>query len=208
MIIHAISDLHGEHPELPGGDLLIIAGDCTTNDSIIQWELFNQWLDKQNAMYRHIIMIAGNHDGALQHGDIEPCFLNACYLQDEMIEWEGLKIYGSPWTPTFFNWHFMLPRGEALKKKWDLIPYDLDILITHGPPMGVLDGVKTNFTYDRTGCYNLMEAVQVKKPKVHIFGHIHAHGGKKMTGINTTFYNVACLNEDYELVRGVTEIIV
>ncbi len=206
MIIHAISDLHGDQPELPGGDLLIIAGDCTGNDLPIQWQIFGEYINE--AKYRQKIIVAGNHDGQCQN-DRYWCegFIPDCqYLQDEAFEWEGLKIYGSPWTPNFCNWYFMAPRGKSLQKIWEKIPRDLDILITHGPPMGILDGVKTAWDYNRTGCHDLMEAVMVKKPKAHVFGHIHEHGGKSMKTENTTFYNVACMNEEYDVVRGVTEI--
>jgi len=55
-------------------------------------------------------------------------------VQDSSINIEGIKIYGSPWQPSYHDWAFNLERGEAIRKKWDLIPGDTDVLITHGPP--------------------------------------------------------------------------
>ena len=185
---------------------MIIAGDCTINDNPEQWQAFGGYVHE--AKYRQKIIIAGNHDGYCEYDPYWcPGFIPTCIdLQAEGFEFAGLIIWGSPWTPTFYDWHFMLPRGQALKEKWDKIPRDLDILITHGPPNGILDGVRENYLFNHAGCDDLMEAVHVKKPKVHIFGHIHEHGGKRFKGINTTFYNVACMNDEYDLVRGATRI--
>jgi hypothetical protein len=48
---------------------------------------------------------------------------------------EGVKIYGSPWLPSYHDWAFNLERGgEVLKQKWEQIPNGTDVLITHGPP--------------------------------------------------------------------------
>ena len=64
---------------------------------------------------------------------------NVHYLCDSGLEFEGLKIWGSPYTPTFGKWNFMRNRGDEIKKHWDLIPSDVDILVTHGPPYGIFD---------------------------------------------------------------------
>tara|TARA_R110002073_G_scaffold128374_2_gene274096 strand:- start:242 stop:643 length:402 start_codon:yes stop_codon:yes gene_type:complete len=102
---------------------------------------------------------------------------NCIYLQDESVEIEGLKIYGSPWQPWFFNWAFNLRTPEELKEKWDKIPEDTDVLVTHGPPLGILD-----LTMDglNVGCSELIKAVERIKPRAHIFGHIHEGYGDTM----------------------------
>ncbi len=216
MIIDCISDLHGDLPELEGGDLLIIAGDITGNDRIPQWAIFYDWLKKQK--YRKKILIAGNHDGFLEQccsteeskevlgdewedGGFE-------YLLDSGTEFEGLKIWGSPWTPNFCDWHFMLPRGAALKAKWDLIPNDTDILITHGPPHGILDQTKRNGKFKKhCGCIDLRQAVERIKPKYHVFGHIHEGYGQHVEVWGpeifqaTKFVNCSLMNEDYEFIN-------
>jgi len=100
---------------------------------------------------------------------------------------EGIKIYGAPWQPTFNSKAcnaFALPRGKTIRKKWDLIPEDTDILITHSPPSGIMDedgGVSH-------GCSDLLERVQHTRPRFHIFGHIHNHNGIETIG-KTCFIN-------------------
>jgi len=184
MIIDCISDLHGAHPKLEGGDLLIVAGDLTARNRAEELTEFSLWLNIQQ--YKKIIVIAGNHDGLLEYSD-HPRILSEVntshveYLCDTASAFEGLKVWGSPWTPTFCNWYFMKPRGEAIKKKWDLIPQDTDILITHGPPWGILDEVALSSRgdkYKHAGCEELRMAVERVKPKLHVFGHIHNDGGK------------------------------
>lgn len=201
MIIDCISDLHGAYPELPGGDLLIIAGDLTTNDSVRAWKNYFDWIKDQK--YRKIIYIAGNHDGFLSQSisskEAERLGLAdsqepAEYVCDNLTEFDGLKIYGSPWTPRFYDWHFMKNTKEELKDCWDLIPEDLDILITHGPPYGIRDKSRNQ---TRCGCDQLLDAVKRTKPRIHIFGHIHGgYGLDEKDG--TLFINAAHMDEDYE----------
>lgn len=88
----------------------------------------------------------------------------------------AVKVYGAPWQPEFFNWGFNLPLGPQLKEKWDMIPDDTDILITHGPPLTILDQVN----HMNVGCGDLLEAVQARvRPRLHVFGHIHETYGTK-----------------------------
>lgn len=190
MIIDCISDTHGEYPELEGGDLLIIAGDLTGSDKIIQYESFVNWTMPLN--YEKIIVIAGNHDNVLQAEGAQLFKGNPkiTYLCDSGIEFCGTtfdgksrttKIYGSPWTKTFpgINPHckaFTCDTEEELAEKWALIPDDTDILITHGPSIGVLDEtVKNKFV----GSVSLSAQIGfLQNLKVHIFGHIHEAYGK------------------------------
>lgn len=220
MIIDCISDLHGYYPKLEGGDLLIIGGDLTARDTSIQHSDFKLWLYKQK--YRKKIVIAGNHDAAflgLQPDEYIFSSYNintvaqisyADYLLDSSVEFEGLKIWGSPWTPEFLNWHFMKKRGEELREVWDKIPLDTDILVTHGPPYDILDQVTLSSRGDKfkhAGCEELLKAVMRVKPKLHVFGHIHGEGGKQMTIGRTTFVNAAIMDEDYNPVNKPVRII-
>ena len=96
---------------------------------------------------------------------------NCTYLQDSSTEIYGLKIYGTPWQPKFCGWAFNLERGQELINKWDQIPDDTDVLITHTPPVGYGDLCSTGI---RAGCVDLLLSVQQRvKPKYHIYGHIH-----------------------------------
>lgn len=199
MDITAISDLHGFMPELPGGDLLIVAGDLTARGRIQEYNIFaTQWLAKEGAKYQKVIWIGGNHDGALEHGAVDIHVENGVYLCDSGTEFEGWTIWGSPYTPTFCNWYFMRDRGPAIKKHWDMIPSNTDILVTHGPPYGILD---KNSDGEHCGCRDLLEAVQRVKPKLHIFGHIHEEYGIFQVADGTKYINASYVNEYYSPVN-------
>ncbi len=201
MKIDCISDLHGDFPELEGGDLLIVAGDLTARDRIDELSRFKSWLSIQK--YQKIVVVAGNHDGLIQKGlGIGPKSTwetkHLSYLQDSGTEFEGLKIWGSPWTPTFYDWHFMKERGEEIKKVWDLIPDDTDILITHGPPFGLRD--RSMPGTDPCGCMDLLEAVARVRPKLHVFGHIHGGYGVE-EALGTIYVNASIMDEGYKPVN-------
>jgi len=127
------------------------------------------------------------------------------YLQDSGCEIEGLRFWGSPWQPWFMDWAFNLPRkGEKLRAKWNLIPMDTDVLITHGPPYGVLDEVRPRMTAwgpaeegsGHLGCEELAIRLAAVRPRVHVFGHIHdGYGIHKQAG--TTYVNASICTEEY-----------
>ena len=203
-----ISHTHNKHEKLngflPGGDILIHSGDLTGRGYTNELEGFFKWYDKIDN-YDHKIFIAGNHDFGFQDEadkikGLLTGYKTIDYLQDEYMgiqdgDESELKIWGSPWQPEFHNWAFNLPRGEKIKEKWDMIPADTDILITHGPPLGKLDYVK--YSYENVGCEELMKRVEEIKPKIHLYGHIHSGYGYVFDG-DTHFINAAVLNERYE----------
>lgn len=202
MKIIAISDTHGRHSQLklPPGDTIIHAGDMSMNGSQQEIVGFIEWFSKQN--FKHKILIAGNHDFYFERmpeeeiNKIIPAEI--VYLNDSGVQINGIKFWGSPITPWFFNWAFNRHRGEAIKKHWDLIPGDTDVLITHGPAHKIVDKT-TKGTY--AGCEDLLQEIKVVKPKVHICGHIHeAYGKTEKDG--TVFINASVLNEKYELKNG------
>lgn len=214
MIIDLVSDLHGCKPALHGGDLLIVAGDLTARDTEKEYHKFDDWL--WGLPYKKKIFIAGNHDGILtkelprkyniSFGESHKEKFE--YLCDSGTEYAGLKIWGSPWTPTFCNWHFMLDRGAPIKAKWDLIPVDTDILITHGPMWGVLDTVYPlpSAKIDHLGCYDLRDAIEKIRPRLHVCGHIHGgHGTLTLkhpdSNHNTFCVNASIMDEDYNPVN-------
>ena len=214
MLVTLISDTHDQHRSvnLPGGDLLIHTGDFMTSGySKSQAEDFFKWMEYQD--YDDIVFIAGNHDRIMQN---EPDAMKGIldgykcidYLEDTELVLYGdgpngdlpennIRIYGSPWQPEFYDWAFNLPRnGDELKSKWDAIPTNTDILLTHGPAWGILDEV-----YNRRGvhlgCELLTERIAVVKPKIHVCGHIHSGHGYYFDG-TTHFFNASVLNESYE----------
>jgi Icc-related predicted phosphoesterase len=198
-----ISDTHGRHEEVsvPDGDVLIHAGDFTSIGSPLQVKIFNDWLGR--LPHKHKIVVAGNHDFMLERYTVEEInkfvLTNAHYLQDSRITVEGLGIYGTPWTPRFRNWAFMCKRGEDMAAKWKLIPKNLDILIVHGPPYGILDIAPG---YGHVGCEELFKSIREKKPRVVVFGHIHAGYGKHAEFENTAFFNASICNEQYQPVNA------
>jgi predicted phosphodiesterase len=211
MRITFISDTHTKHRklDLPGGDLLIHAGDIM-NSGYSAYEItdFCKWFEEQD--YDACIFIAGNHDRIFEISPDQASSIfdtyGIDYIQDEMLEYDNfrdrkVKIYGSPWQPEFYNWAFNLPRGgEELKEKWDKIPPDADILVTHGPPQGHLDISGPPYNEGNLGCELLRVRVDEINPKIHVFGHIHGSSGYKHHN-GTHFINASVLNERYELVN-------
>lgn len=197
-----ISDTHGMHSKigkLPAGDILIHAGDFSSDlpplGEVEDLVFFNRWLEKQP--YQHKILIAGNHDFICQEDSAisKKIITHAVYLQDSGIEVNGLKFWGMPWTPIFMNWAFMA-NGKEMKRYTEMIPDDIDVLITHGPPHGIMDQVGKV----HVGSKELLQAVKRVNPKAHIFGHIHeGHGIKSIH--RTVFVNACALDEWYEPVN-------
>ena len=224
--ISLISDTHGKHDQivtskslrksnqsldLPGGDILIHAGDFMNSGwNEMEAIMFFKWFDSIDN-YDTKILIAGNHDRWAENNPEEfkgtlTGYKTIEYLQDEKIDlWDQedqqLVIYGSPWQPEFYNWAFNLPRhSEEMKAKWDAIPNDTDILITHGPPFGYLD-IPGGQTTLRVGCEMLRERVDTFKPKIHVFGHIHGSAGYYFNG-HTHFINASVLDEQYRYMNA------
>ena len=217
--ITMISDTHSKHKQiekdLPGGDLLIHAGDISSMGYEHEIREFCKWYNGLDN-YTHKVFIAGNHDWGFI--DREPFFVhrsvlipkrteeilnsykNFVYLRDNSVEFQigdekPVKVYGSPWQPEFYNWAFNLPRkGEELKRRWDNIPIDTDILITHGPAYGYVDRVIGRT--EHLGCELLTDRIKEIKPKIHVCGHIHSGYGYTFDG-DTHYINAAVLNESY-----------
>jgi Icc-related predicted phosphoesterase len=181
MKVAVFSDTHTLHwkIKIPDADILIFAGDmthCRTDREVVD---FNDFL--RSLPHKHKIVVAGNHDHRLADDPKKAKLLlsDAVYLQDESVVVEGITIYGAPWNPLINDYAcdaFALPRGKVLKRKWDMIPSGIDILVTHAPPSGIFD---RNGPVSH-GCTDLAAAVATLKPKYHIFGHIHnRHGAVK-----------------------------
>jgi Icc-related predicted phosphoesterase len=158
--------------------------------------------------YHDVLVVAGNHDFCFEKSDDRRD--NAIsilkdygihYLENESIELGDYKIYGSPYQPAFCDWAFNLPRdGEGLRANWELIPDDIDILITHSPPYYILDYVPM-FGQRNVGCKLLAERItQLEYLKLHVFGHIHySSGATNIDGIE--FVNASVCTEAYEPVN-------
>lgn len=200
MRLVCISDTHSMHRRIngiPDGDVLIHAGDCLGAGTLDNVADLNDWLG--TLPHTHKLLIAGNHDWAFQEAEQFAVELlsNATYLKDSGIEIEGFRFWGSPWTPTFMDWAFMRDRGASIRKYWHLIPEHTDVLITHGPPMGIKDAVDTGLHLENVGCEELLNRIEQLTLKAHVFGHIHEGYGCHFQR-NTQFVNASTCNERYE----------
>lgn len=201
MRIFCFSDTHRRVERLDVGvvDVIVCAGDFCNSGSLGDIATFNRWFSKLPC--QHKIVVAGNHDVCLEtNPSLAKSLLdkNIIYLQDQEAVIQGVKFYGSPWQLPFMNWAFNLPE-EELAEKFSRMPDDVDILITHSPPHGILDGIPTQAGL---GSRSLLKKVYQIKPMVHIFGHIHDSYGKfQDKKHNITFLNVSLLNEEYQFVN-------
>ena len=209
MKILTISDTHTKHKKIPKewllpADVIIHGGDVSSQGFIHEAESFLKWFDSLD--YEHKIFIAGNHDFCFEktnnnHDKIMSLlktYPKITYLNDSGCEIEGVKFYGSPWQPEFYDWAFNLTRGPIIQEKWDLIPLDTDVLITHGPPYGIGDLVPYRGG-EFVGCRDLLDTISTKlKIKLHVCGHIHySYGIVHKNGID--FINASTLNESYDV---------
>jgi Icc-related predicted phosphoesterase len=201
MKIICISDTHGQHQQLklPIGDVLIHAGDISGRGRDYEIISFINWFSNQP--HPNKIFIAGNHDFYFEKEKDETIRKlipeNIIYLNDSGITIDGINFWGSPITPWFYDWAFNRQRGADIRKHWEKIPENTDILITHGPPFGILDETTRG---EKVGCKDILPFIENIKPKLYVFGHIHeAYGIKKIDEI--IFVNASVLNEGYEMVN-------
>ncbi len=208
-------------------DLLIHGGDLTSYGHLSELESELSWIN--NNFHMDKVIISGNHDfyldtnwsahtpqgkrrfssnglGSSQDIDVLMLKHNMIYLNDSSYVKNGVRIWGSPVTPWFHDWAFNRQRGYDIQKHWDMIPNDTDILVTHGPPRGILDLLTPSRYRDlsespNVGCDHLLSKVVEIKPKVHIFGHIH-EGRGMIEKSGTVFINASCLDVNYEPINN------
>ena len=210
-----ISDTHNQLAEishkLPHADILIISGDLTEQGLKPEVKMLSDHLSSIKNKYKHIVVIPGNHDFLAEEEPkvfrdlISP---HCTILINEGIEIEGIKIWGSPWTPWFYSWAFNFPQydgGLMAKQTWAKIPEDTNILITHGPAKDILDLTPRK---ERVGCPHLRLRIQeLKQLKLHVFGHIHSgYGTQNVDGI--VHVNASTCNENYEPVNKPIELVI
>ena len=203
MRIVCMSDSHGRHGEIlvPEGDVFVHAGDFSMRGQEKEVRAFGAFL--RALPHRHKVVIAGNHDLAFESRPAEArAWLGegCTYLECTGAIVGGLRFWGSPHTPRFFDWAFNVDRGPALARIWAGIPAETEVLVTHGPPHGLLDVVSRG---GHEGCAELRAAVQRVRPKLHVFGHIHEAAGE-IEDSGTRFVNACVLDERYRPARGCT----
>jgi Icc-related predicted phosphoesterase len=207
-----VGDTHNKHKKLklPSGDVLVHVGDFVgnygNNDVVKHLERFSKWCDEISIFYKLVLLVAGNHDTPLdlikypRYVSVKRIFLeslpsNVVYLEDSFIIYRGLKIYGSPITPCRkqllgknYNSNGFERINIDRQRCFNNIPDDLDILLTHVPPKGILSGGNHNCIYLYRRLLELMDLG--KAPTLHVFGHDHDYFGVEKRG-STTFMNVA-----------------
>lgn len=191
-----MGDTHELHREcdLPDGDILIHTGDFSMmSRSFAAIEDFDEWLGE--LPHRFKLVVPGNHEFALEDSARRGLISNARLLINESVEVMGLKIWGSPVTP-LCGAAFGLISDRDRARLYNQIPEDTDIVVTHGPPYGVLDQAPSSGHHE--GCHQLLAAMQRVKPRLHVFGHVHGCFGRMDTP-ETLFANVALLGSDGSL---------
>lgn len=210
MKIVAISDTHEQHGKLnlPNGDVLVHAGDATYKGDLLAFKNFVDWMKNQS--HSNKIFIGGNHEVGMSCGKKRPKALKMLkdagiiYLEDSGIEIDGIKFWGSPVQPRYYDWEWNRDRGPDINYHWKLIPDDTNVLITHGPPYGILDLVEDSFENKgrdlHQGCEDLARRIkQLSKLKAHIFGHLHLNSGEYKDCANVTYINAAVCSEQYRV---------
>lgn len=175
MRLTAFADAHGRLPVVEPCDVLVIAGDLCPNfnynpdlDKVRQAE----WLDTAYRAWeaqvpaRHILYTPGNHDW-VSHG--LPPGLRARMGVDEEFTVMGKRFWLTPWVSPVCGWNYMLERRER-RKRFDLIPTNLDVLVAHSPAHKILD---RNHDGEHIGCEELRQLLYHKKPEIYVFGHCH-----------------------------------
>lgn len=210
-----ISDTHNSQPDLPPGDLLLHAGDLTEWGSFEEVQAQLKWLSSQP--HTHKVIIAGNHDilfdPAFLESEMERFpvkegqtkdeldFGSVVYLQDETttLDFPALgrscTIFGSPWTPKYVRSAFQYSRDDDIWSR--KMPKDVDVVLTHGPPYGHLDGPR------RSGCHYLAESIADRRPKLVVFGHIHVGHGRELLrfdALRRVYEDIECWWGGWEMI--------
>lgn len=183
---------------VPDGDVLVHAGDLTKRGSLEEIAAAGDWL--RSLPHPRKVVIAGNHDFAFERDPRaarEALGEGLDYLEDSGVAIGGFALWGSPWQPWFHDWAFNLPRGARLAEKWALIPLGTQVLVTHGPPHGILDRTVSG---ELAGCRDLADRVRIVRPALHVFGHIHEGSGTFHDGA-TTFVNASICDLRYKPVN-------
>jgi hypothetical protein len=227
LVVRGASDLHGFLPAVEPCDVLLLAGDLVPleiqEDMELSWrwfsDVFARWLEKVPA--GEVVAIGGNHDFLLDRlhrrlgAGVHAALFDAgwIYLQDAGTTLGcGLKVWGTPWSPGMADWAFM-GHDHELAEFFDRIPTGLDVLLTHTPPYGKGDRAPREINplagwlnaHEHIGSRTLQSAIHRAKPRLVVYGHVHADGGWRLDTPDTRYANVSVLDEDYYLVRPTSE---
>jgi Icc-related predicted phosphoesterase len=197
MKVVAISDTHGRREwrdQVPACDVLIHAGDITSGGTLSEMKKVADWLNGRDDI-KNALFVPGNHDRCFEESldEVRRMLPRSAVLIDQGVSIDGKVFWGSPWTDPFMDWWFMLPE-EKQRELYQSMPPRIDVLITHGPPYGVLD---PGWKEDHVGSVALRDALSARSVDRHIFGHLHAAGGKMLRDGPRRYHNVAFCDEAY-----------
>lgn len=210
--IVCVSDSHTfENFTVPDGDILIHSGDISFTGTFVEMSKGMRWLGKFSHKFK--IFVCGNHDWL---GETDPLLMKELanengitYLDDSGAEIMGFKVWGSPVQPEFNSWAFNRKRGAEIAKHWAKIPENTQILISHGPPMGILDEVDRGIVNgidmgrEHVGCEELKKRIdQLKDLRLHCFGHLHDSNGIYTDPSGKIFVNAAICTEEYKPIQS------
>lgn len=215
MKIIAISDLHGQFPDVPPCDLLIVAGDLCPDGfggvwarhdytRQLRWfhDTFLPWVSPKA---KTVLVTWGNHDFC-GHQLLSGTFGNVSVVVDAMAEVDGITLWLTPWSNEFMDWAFMKPY-DRLASIYAEIPEGIDILVSHQPPKGYGDlylDFKTG-KMEHIASSELLFTIERVKPRIVVCGHLHGGYGTYQRG-ETSIYNVSVVNEQYKLTNQATEL--
>jgi Icc-related predicted phosphoesterase len=206
---------------LPGGDLLIHSGDISSLGRKSEVERFVKWFndidnytnkvfiagnhdmtfDREQLLRDKLAYFEGKTEYDTECAEGKPDWLkellgihlrpNVSYLENSDVTIDGIKIWGSPVTPSFgYGWAFNKDRGYDINEVWNTIPMDTDIVITHGPIYGYCD--RTSREGLNVGCADLYHRLNEVKPQLHFSGHIHEAYGYRNTDWGYAFNGCNC----------------
>lgn len=202
MKLVCLSDTHGTHESInvPDGDVLIHSGDLTNFGTLVDLIEVADWM--KNKQHKHKIMICGNHEKEVSENTqvvkniFEPRGIKV--LHEKTLIIDGVKFWGQPRTPEFCGWGWSYFPGQEAEEIWARMPDDTDILICHGPPLGIADACPAGVNkLKHVGCPAQLKRIQVVKPKLVICGHIHYSYGVHSTDFETVVINAAICAENY-----------
>lgn len=210
LTVVALSDTHGTLPEVPQCDLLLIAGDVVPLVPKEAFALQAAWLDGafrewlEGVPADEVVFVPGNHDTVYEWAKgIVPLGLRCHTLIDEAYEYKGLKVYGSPWQPWFWDWAFNA-HEKQLASRWEAIPDDADVVVLHGPPHLLGDYVAHD--HENPGSPSLAARLDAIRPALAVYGHIHGSRGlysfsPREGARDTVLANVSVMDEGYKNAR-------
>jgi Icc-related predicted phosphoesterase len=207
----ALADIHGRfdafEPEgMPDADAALVAGDMTNRGTTgLEIARCERWLAKLAARYAAVFWIPGNHDIGVGPAHFAGLADNLHCLLDRTIEWRGWRLHGVSLAPCYDmpsladEWDYMTadPEREAAAFDFERV----DIVVSHGPPHGILDSAGRAMLRDgrgaiewrevRIGSRALAAYIARCRPHLVVCGHAHNNPVEPVLVGRTRVYNVA-----------------